>query len=191
LEKAELFLTATGAATARELFANGGYDNFVFANDGSLTSETLYSSAHAHAILAADTSSGLSLSASKLTVSETTAGLSVSSGADVSWISPLNSSSTESVAAQAGATNETFAFGTGFGSDSITGFIAGSGKTHDILELSYKDLGITKQTSKTWIADLQTVGGNVTITEHIGGGSITLVGVSASSLVAADFKFTA
>jgi hypothetical protein len=78
--------------------------------------------------------------------------------------------------------NDTFAFGSKFGADTIKGFNAGSGATHDIIQLSaalVPDFAHLKMAQS---------GANTVISVGTGE-SITLTGVSVSALTASDFRF--
>jgi hypothetical protein len=72
-----------------------------------------------------------------------------------------------------------------FGESTINNFIAGSGSTHDILSFAANDFGSFTALSK----DMTQVGSD-TVIKRDSDDSITLVGVTKTSLVAADFAFT-
>jgi hypothetical protein len=97
-----------------------------------------------------------------------------------------------------GRANETFIFGPNFGQDTITGFLAGTAATHDLLQFNASAFG-AGLTSANQSADLvallagtaNNAAGSAVITEH--GDTLTLTGLSKATLSlaanAADFKF--
>jgi hypothetical protein len=108
-----------------------------------------------------------------------------------------------------GRANETFIFGPNFGQDTITGFLAGTAATHDLLEFNASAFG-AGLTSANQSADLAALlsapdpthskawgttnnaSGFAVITD-MNGDSLTLTGVSKLTLSlapnAVDFKF--
>ena len=97
-----------------------------------------------------------------------------------------------------GRANETFIFGPNFGQDTITGFLAGTAATHDLLEFNASAFG-AGLTSANQSMDLQTLlahttnnAGNAVITD-MNLDTLTLTGVSKATLSlalnAVDFKF--
>jgi hypothetical protein len=72
-----------------------------------------------------------------------------------------------------------------FGEQTITGFVAGSGSTHDTLSFAANDFG-----SFTALSKHMTQVGSDTVITRDSDDSITLVGVTKTNLVAADFTFT-
>jgi hypothetical protein len=79
---------------------------------------------------------------------------------------------------------DTFVFGTKFGHDVITDFIAGNG-THELIQFSkstftgYTDL----------MAHAQQVGTNVLVSDAAGD-TLTLIGINMADMKAVDFSFT-
>lgn len=84
-----------------------------------------------------------------------------------------------------GSGNDTFVFAPGFGADTIEGFapVQGSGH-HDFLNVAA--LGITRAAYASSVG-LSQVGADTVV--WVGGGSVTLRGVSASAVDAGDFIF--
>ena len=72
-----------------------------------------------------------------------------------------------------------------FGEQVVTNFIGGSGSTHDTLSFAVNDFGSFTAMSK----DMTQVGAD-TVIKRDSDDSITLVGVTKTTLVAADFAFT-
>ena len=82
-----------------------------------------------------------------------------------------------------GAGVDTFVFNAGFGKDSISDFVGGSGSGHDIIDLDHT-LFMNFNAVQAGISQL---GANVVITSGVN--AITLVGVSLANVVATDFAF--
>ena len=131
-----------------------------------------------------------------LTTTFSSGSASVTMGLDTFAINPHSS---ETFTARR-RTNETFAFGAGFGRDTIAGFLA-TGVNHDLLQLSASMFGFATSTSqKQQIADARALlsdssfvsGTTNTVTTDQGGDLLTLNGVTLATLKAhlADFKFT-
>ena len=137
----------------------------------------------------------LSTNSNRVTVNAGASALSVTSGGETVSVTPY---ATESVTAT-GRTKDTFAFASTFGHDTITGFLAGTASTHDLLQFSASAFG-SGLTSANPGADLTALlaattnnaAGYAVITD-IHGDSVTLTGVSKTTLSLAansvDFKF--
>jgi Ca2+-binding RTX toxin-like protein len=82
-----------------------------------------------------------------------------------------------------GAGTDTFVFDAGFGQDTITDFIAGSGAGHDVIEF---DQAIFADFDAV-LGAAANVGSNVVITA--GADKITIVGITKASLTVDDFQF--
>ncbi len=82
------------------------------------------------------------------------------------------------------STADTFEFGGNFGDETIYNFTAGTGSTHDTIQFATNDFASFSAVR----AARSQVGGD-TVIRLDSADSITLVGVTATSLVSADFKF--
>jgi large repetitive protein len=136
----------------------------------------------------------LILDADHLTVSSSSGSFGVTTGSDKFKV---NSHGSESIIAS-GRTAETFALGSGFGHESITGLLT-SGASHDLIDLPstlFKGLSSTNTATQNWNALLSSgaavqSGANVTITDAahdvltLNNAAISTLSRDASSL----FKF--
>jgi hypothetical protein len=138
-------------------------------------------------------SGNLALRGDDLTLSSGAGGgLSLASGSDSFW---LESHTTETVNAT-GYSSETFAFASGFGSESITGFATGSDKLSLKLAM-FKGLSASDTAAQDAAILLSSgamvqSGSNVKITD-LGGDVLTLVGVTTAQLTqnaSSVFKFS-
>jgi hypothetical protein len=112
-------------------------------------------------------------------------------GAD---IVPFDPHSVETITAT-GRTKETFAYSTGFGMQTISGFdVAGTG--HDTVDFSLSMFGLTAgmtqaQDFAAMLMHAATNGANTIVTDNHTGDSLTFDGISKATLAAngGDFKF--
>ena len=213
-----LNVSASGSYTVTENFANGNYSVYQGGQlirqksvngDGSydiayfdVTGQT-YSSYEAIYNSAADARGGrpkqrngsgnLLLYANGLTMTSASGSESVTTGSDTFAVSPH---SVETTTIMNSHSNETFAYGPGFGQDTITGFLAPTSAGHDHLQFSASMFGFSSTATQT--ADAQALlsnfasgTANTTITD-LQGDTLTLNGVTIATLQAnlADFKFT-
>jgi hypothetical protein len=118
--------------------------------------------------------------------------LSVTAGSQTTSFAPH---ATETISAAAGLTHETFVFGSGFGTDTMNGFVS-AGASHDLLQFSATAFGETLANTQTedfsalLAHTTQNGAGNAVIADTFGD-TLTIVGVSLAALTAhpADFKF--
>ena len=177
--------------------ADGSYDIFHAGVTGQAYSsyEDVYSKSGAKVAESRDNTNGtgsLVLYGDGLTVSSSSTGQSVQTGADVFTFNPH---STEGVTAT-GMNNEVFVYKPSFGQDSISGFLA-TGGTHDTLDFSasafsYLHSGMTAaQDLAAVLSHATQVGGNTLISDTMGD-ALTLDGITKATLTAnpADIKFT-
>ena len=82
------------------------------------------------------------------------------------------------------STNDFFDFGGNFGNVTISNFAAGSGSTHDTIRFATNDFGTFSQ-----VQAASSQQGSDVVIRLDGTDTITLAGVTLSSLVSADFKF--
>ena len=137
----------------------------------------------------------LSTNSNGVTVNAGPSALSVTSGSQTIAVKP---SPAELITAT-GRTNDMFTFAPGFGQDSITGFLGGTGSTHDLLQFNASALG-AGLTSANQTADLVALLSDTTnnsagsaVISDMNGDTLTLNGVSKATLSlaanAVDFKF--
>ena len=118
--------------------------------------------------------------------------LSVTAGSQTANLTPH---ATETIVAAAGLTHETFVFGSGFGTDTMNGFVS-AGASHDLLQFSATAFGETSATTQTedfsalLAHTTQNGAGNAVIADGFGD-TLTIAGVSLATLTThpADFKF--
>jgi hypothetical protein len=180
---------------------DGTYDLAYYHLTGTYSSyEDVYSSAGvklAEMRDNTDTTGGITLYGNNLTVTQASSGESVTMPAGPDTFTDGIGHAAETVMAS-GRANETFIFGPNFGQDTITGFLAGTAATHDLLQFNASAFG-AGLTSANQSADLvallagtaNNAAGSAVITEH--GDTLTLTGVSKATLSlaanAVDFKF--
>ena len=133
--------------------------------------EDIYNSAGVQIAEARDLIGGagtLVLDANQLSISSSSGSLGVTTGSDTFKV---NSHANESIIAS-GRAGETFAYGSGFGHESITGLLAG-GTSSDVIQFStsmFKGLNPTNTSTQNWDALISSgaavqSGANVTITD--------------------------
>ena len=133
--------------------------------------EDIYNSAGVQVAEARDLIGGagtLVLDANQLSISSSSGSLGVTTGSDTFKV---NSHANESIIAS-GRAGETFAYGSGFGHESITGLLAG-GTSSDVIKFStsmFKGLNPTNTSTQNWDALISSgaavqSGANVTITD--------------------------
>jgi hypothetical protein len=213
-----LSVSAAGSYTVTENFANvnyliyqygqliqqksvnpdGSYDIAYFNVTGQTYSsyENIYNTASARVVTAQDNVDGsgnLILYANGLTTTSSSGSESVMVGSDTFVINPH---SVETTTVMNSKSNETFAYGAGFGQDAITGFLAPTTSGHDYLQFSKSMFGFSSTATQTadakaLLSNFATGTTNTTITD-LAGDSLTLNGVTVATLQAnlADFKFT-
>ena len=96
----------------------------------------------------------------------------------------VGSSRGEITGAITAAASDLFKFGGNFGNETIDTFTGGTGSTHDTIQFAANDFG-----SFTAVQSAMSQVGADTVIRHDATDSITLVGVTKSNLVSADFKF--
>ena len=128
-----------------------------------------------------DGSGALLLSGAGLTVASGPGSLGVTTGADTF---ALGAHPVEAIT-ESGGGGEVFAYQSGFGQSTITGFAA-TGAAHDVLQVPSAMFA----NAATLLGAAAQVGANVQITDPAGD-KITLAGVSLATLAAnpGDFKF--
>ncbi len=169
---ANLDLSAAGTYTVGETFTSGAV--ITSGSDGSGGGKLT-----------------LSTNANGVTVSDGASSLSVTSGSQTIGLTDYGK---ETITATS-RTNETFAFSTGFGNDTIIGFAA-TGTGHDLIQFeasmfSYLTPGMSQAAEiAAVLSHATTSGSNTTIVDSTGD-SLTLNSVSVATLSAnpADFKF--
>ena len=193
-----LTVSAAGAHTVTENFADGAHSVAHFNVTGQTYSsyEDIYNTA---ATLVADAQNNVSgsgnllLYANGLTITSASGSESLTTGSDMFPITPH---SVETTTIQNSHSNETFIYGSGFGQDTIAGFLAPTSAGHDHLQFSLTMFGFSS--TATQAADAQALlssfasgTANTTITD-LKGDTLTLNGVTIATLEAnlADFKFT-
>ena len=185
-------VTAASGATVTESFADGGSDVIGPALTGMRLSsyEDFYTaptktSAATLCAQAVNATSGnnLILFGDGLTMSSSSAGLSVTSGADTSQVATLSSSSSETIWAN-GQNGETFKFASGFGGGDIEGFLVAGATSApaDTLDLDTKMFkGLTSTNAATDLAAL-IKGNELTFSD----GVVTLTDTAKDTLTLAD-----
>ena len=96
----------------------------------------------------------------------------------------VDSSRGEITGAITGATSDLFEFSGNFGNETIDKFTGGTGSTHDTIQFAANDFG-----SFAAVQSAMSQVGVDTVIRLDATNSITLVGVTKSNLVSADFKF--
>jgi hypothetical protein len=96
----------------------------------------------------------------------------------------LNDSRGKITGAITASSNDTFVYAGLFGTETIGKFIAGTGSTHDTIQFAANDFSTFAQ-----VHAASTQHGSDVVIRLDGTDSITLTGVTLSSLVATDFKF--
>jgi len=214
-----LNVSAAGSYTVTENFANGNYsvyqagqlirqksvnsdlsyDIAYFGVTGQTYSsyEDIYNTAAALVADAQNNVSGsgnLILYANAFTITSASGSESVTIGLDTFAVNPHF---VETTTIENSKSNETFVYGSGFGQDTITGFLAPTGAGHDHLQFSLAMFGFSTATqtadAKALLSNPKFASGtaNTTITD-LEGDTLTLNGVTIATLQAhlADFKFT-
>jgi hypothetical protein len=196
-----------GANTATENFSNGNYSVYQYNllaqqktvdADGSFdigyynvtgkaysSYEDVYSTTATEVAEAQDLSSSAGnviLYGNGLTVAQASGSESITTGADTFAVNPHPNETTTAT----GRSNETFAFGPGFGSDTLIGFLA-AGSSHDLVQLNASMFAAGSTT--TSILSSATGMTSATITD-LAGDALTFSGISKSTLLAnpGDFK---
>ena len=200
----DFFVTVAAGATVTEDFTNGGYDvigslpgtNYAYEDIFAAPAGTAKTATLCAQSVDAPNGDNLFLFGDSLTMSSSSAGLSVTSGADVSPIVPLTASSSTTIWAN-GENAETFKFASGFGNCDIEGFLVAGTKTApaDTLDLDTKMFkGLTSTTATTDLAalikgnDLTFSDGVVTLTDAAHD-TLTLSGISTLAAFEKDIKF--
>jgi hypothetical protein len=211
-----LNVSASGAYTVTENFANGNYSVYRGGEliqqksvnpDGSYdvayfdvtgktysSLEDIYNSAGTLQADAEDNVNGsgsLLLYASGLTTTSSAGSESVTVGSDTFAINPHSIETTKATSLQ----SETFVYGPGFGQDTLVGYLA-TGASHDLLQFSASMFGFSSGSSQT--ADAQELlsayasGTTNTVITDLDGDTLTLNAKSIATLQnnLRDFKFT-